>query len=48
MCAPDAVGYIDSSYLKGKITATWIENPLYDVALENVYGVRDSCNPSTT
>ncbi|KAM7300391.1 uncharacterized protein ISCGN_020955 [Ixodes scapularis] len=44
-CLPEAEVDIDSPYFRGRVTATCMENPLYDVVLGNVVGVRDVSAP---
>lgn len=45
MRLPEAVVDIDSPYFQGEVTATCLENPLYDVVLGNIVGVRHASDP---
>lgn len=46
-CVPEAVIEISTPYYSGKVSAKCLENPLYDLILGNVPGVRNVDSPDT-
>ena len=45
---PIAVVNVDTPYFEGEVTALCMNNPVYDLILGNIDGVRDPANPNTS